>query len=333
MDIIKKITVRVMAVMLCITAMLGVGGLIYQFVAQSSDLAQWPAPGRLVDVDGDLTHIYCQGIGSPTVVVEQGNGGYYDHWHDMNSELSRLTRVCAYDRAGMGYSDSLGRVVKTDEVAQRLHKLLIAADITDDLILVGWSAGGIHVRNYYKQFPDKVAGMILVDSSHEQQQNRMSDPEPPQGFDAQRILAYLGPFGVIRLSGQIDRAMEYEPGSDEHKQRTNAVYNQSHWARAYFAEFDAFNMDQNMNRTPPSLGNISLTVLTRGKEVKQSGILQDREKVWQEMQNELAALSSQGKQIIASESGHSIHLDQPELVFNTAQEMLLQIRSLQGGNN
>ena len=92
-------------------------------------------------------------------------------------------------------------------------------------------------------------------------------------------------------------------------------------------------MDQNMSRTPPAVGDLPLTVLTRGKEVQQGGILQEREKVWQEMQKELAALSSQGKQIIASESGHSIHLDQPELIFNAVQEMLVKIRSLKGGSN
>lgn len=242
----------------------------------------------------------------------------------------------------MGYSDSLGRVVSTDEVVGRLHKLLSAADITDDLILVGWSAGGIHARNYYNQFPDKVAGMVLIDSSHEQQRSRMFDPTPAGGFDIRNVAAYLGPFGVVRLSGQIDRAVDYGPGSDEHKQRSKAVQNQSHWVRAYLAEFDAFDMDQEMNRTPPSLGDLPLTVLSLGKEVQQGGmpsyytleILQERERVWQEMQKELAALSTQGRQIIASESGHSIHLDQPDLIFDAVQEMLLKVRSSQkDGNN
>lgn len=103
MDTVRKIGAWFLVAMLCLIAMLGIGGFIYQSVAQSSDLAQWPAPGRLVDVDGDLMHIHCQGAGSPTIVVEQGNGGYYDHWHDLNNELSSLTRVCAYDRAGMGH--------------------------------------------------------------------------------------------------------------------------------------------------------------------------------------------------------------------------------------
>ena len=338
---IRKIGKWFLVAMLCLVATMGIGGFIYQSIAQSSDLSRWPAPGKLFDVDGGLMHIYCQGGGSPTIVIEQGNGGYYDHWHDMNGELSRLTRVCAYDRAGMGYSDSLGRVVRTDEVAGRLHELLSAADITDDLILVGWSAGGIHVRNYYKQFPDNVAGIVLVDSSHEHQQGRMFDPTPPGGFDTRRLGAYLAPFGVVRLSGEIDRAVDYGGGSDEHKQRTKAVQNQSQWLGSYLAEFEAFEMDQEMNRIPPSLGDLPLTVLTRGKEVQQGGmpsyytleILQERESVWQMMQKELAALSTQGRQVIAGESGHSIHLDQPELVFNAVQEMLVKVRSSQNDIN
>lgn len=331
MNTARKTGKLILKATLGLVATMGIGGIIYQSVAETSDLSQWPAPGRLFDIEGDLMHLYCQGTGSPTIVVEQGIGGYHDDWHDMNSELARLTRVCAYDRAGMGYSASLGRVVRSDEVAGRLHKLLSAADITDDLILLGWSVGGIHVRNYHKQFPDKVAGMILVDSSHEQQESRMPGARPPQGFDPRRMFAYLGPFGAIRLSGYFERVTELAPGSDEHKLRTKAVYNQSHWALAYYAEVDAFAMDQSMNQSPPSLGDLPLTVLTRGKEVTQGGILQEREKAWQVLQQELAALSSQGTQIIAYNSGHSIHLDQPELVFNAAQEMLAKIRSLQAG--
>jgi pimeloyl-ACP methyl ester carboxylesterase len=341
MNIARKVGRWFLVAMLCIVATTGIAGFIYQSIAQSSDLFRWPPPGRLFDVNGKKMHIYCQGVGSPTVVVEQGNGGYYDHWHDMNRELSGLTRVCAYDRAGMGYSASLGRVVGTDEVASRLHQLLSAADITDDLILVGWSAGGIHVRNYYKQFPNNVAGIILVDSSHEQQQSRMFDPTPPEGFDTRRLGAFLAPLGVVRLSGEIERAVSYGPGSDEHKQRTSAVQNQSHWLSAYLAEFNAFDLDQRMNQTPPSLGNLPLIVLTRGKEVQQGGmpsyytleILQEREDAWQMMQKELTALSTQGRQIIARESGHSIHLDQPELIFGAVQEMLTKVRSSQDESN
>lgn len=310
-----------------VIGVLALAGFIYQSLAQSADLSRHPAPGRLIDVDGALMHIYCEGEGSPTLVIEQGNGGYYDHWQQMNHQLATLTRVCAYDRAGMGYSESLGRAVQSEEVAARLHKLLAAADITDDLILVGWSAGGIHVRNYYRQFPDKVAGMILVDSSHEQQQRRLSDA-PVGGFDVRRMLAYTGPFGVIRLSGQIDAAMEYEPGSDEHKQRTRALYNQSHWARAYFAEYDAFNLDQRMNLAPPALDDLPLIVISRGKEVQQGAVLQQREKVWQELQKELTALSTRGNQIVAHQSGHSVHLDQPELIFNAVDAMLQNVRFL-----
>jgi pimeloyl-ACP methyl ester carboxylesterase len=327
MKTLKKTGAWCLAAMSCLLVMLGIGGFIYQSAAQSSDLARWPAPGKLIDVDGDRMHLYCQGEGSPTIVVEQGTGGYYDHWDDMNRTLSQLTRVCAYDRAGMGYSDSLGRPVGSAEIAARLHKLLSAADITDDLILVGWSAGGIYVRDYYAQFPDKVAGMILVDSSHEQQQSRMADVTPPSGFDVRRVLAYLQPFGVVRLSGLVDQVVAYEPGSDAHKQRTKVVYNQSHWARAYFAEADAFDIDQQANRRPPSLGDLPLTVLSRGKEVAQSE--QEHEKIWQELQKELAALSTQGRQVIAGESGHSIHLDQSELIFAVAQEMLLKARASQ----
>ncbi len=311
-----------------------VTGLVYQYLAQASDIRRWPPSGELVEVDGSLMHIYCQGEGSPTVIVEQGTGGYYDTWQDVNCEMASITRVCAYDRAGAGYSEPVGTSLDSEATADRLFSLLQQAGIDDSLLLVGWSAGGIYVREFYRKYPDKVVGMVLVDSSHEQQRSRLIDPVPPQSsFELSDVAGPLGYLGLIRISGEVDRLVELGPGSEEQKARLKAVQNQSHWAKAYYNEIDTFEQELALNRNPRSLGNLPLIVVSRGREVTQASpsslytleILQENEREWRALQTELVALSSEGVHVIASESGHSVHLGQPNLIVNAVQDIVTQV--------
>ncbi|TDI78761.1 MAG: hypothetical protein E2O79_11250 [Caldithrix sp.] len=91
-----------LASFLIITA---IGGRIYQVTSESRDLEKFPAPGKLVDLDGHLMHIHCRDQGSPTVVLELGIGSSSAAWDEIHQQLALVTRVCAYDRAGLGYSE------------------------------------------------------------------------------------------------------------------------------------------------------------------------------------------------------------------------------------
>src|SRR5574338_1353362 len=77
----------------------------YQFVGMVLDRAQYPPPGRLIDVGGHRLHLHCTGEGSPTVVLEAAGTGWSLYWSLVQPEVARMTRVCAYDRAGMGWSE------------------------------------------------------------------------------------------------------------------------------------------------------------------------------------------------------------------------------------
>lgn len=315
-------------------ALLGmVAGMFYQLFAQASDLRRYPPPGSLVEVDGHLMHIYCQGSGSPTVIVEQGTGGYYDTWGDVNREISTFTRVCAYDRAGAGYSEPVTEL-GSRPIADRLYKLLEQAGINDSLILAGWSAGGIYIREFYQHYPERVKGMVFVDSSHEQQRSRMINPVPQRGgVELADLSGPLGTLGLIRISGVVDRLIDQGPGSEEQKARLKVVQNQTHWAKSYYAEVDAFEQELALNNEPPSLGDVPLIVISRGREVVKASpsspytleILQENEKRWREMQSELAALSTNGTHIIAGESGHSIHQGQPDLIVSAVRDMVARV--------
>jgi pimeloyl-ACP methyl ester carboxylesterase len=158
-------------------------GRIYEVMMEARDDKRMPPPGQLFDVEGHLMHIHCQGQGSPTIVVEQGSGEQSLGWSEVIENMSRISRTCAYDRVGMGYSEPVGKPTSASDIAHNLERLLQAAEITDDLVLVGWSAGGIYQREFYRQFPERVKGMVLVDSAHEQQTQKLPPAPAEETFN------------------------------------------------------------------------------------------------------------------------------------------------------
>lgn len=302
-----------------------VGGRIYQVMSESDDLARYPAPGELVAVDDRMMHINCLGQGSPTVIFELGIGSASAAWSEVHEQVSQFTRACAYDRAGLGYSEPTEQPLRSSNVASRLQKLLRAARIEDDLVLVGWSAGGVYIREFYARYPERVKAMLFVDSSHEQQATRMPQT-PGNGADPMlKIAKHLAPFGLVRMSGILDHRVERGSGSDELKSRLKAIYHQSHILDTVWQESEAFNLDINATQPPPPVGDLPLIVLTRGEPDHSQ---QERD-AQNQLQQELTLLSTNGKRIVASASGHHIYADQPELLIESIEELVLLVRERQ----
>lgn len=298
-------------------------GAIYQVAMEARDDRRFPPPGKLVEVDGHRMHIFCQGAGSPTVIVEQGVGVQPLAWAPLNERMSAITTVCAYDRAGMGYSDPLDVPTTAAEAVRRLHALLERTGVTDDIVLVGWSMGGMYSREYYRQFPDKVKGMVLVDSSHEQQLFRLGDPDV--GYvNPLRTDRYLAPFGWIRLSGAVERRFANSPLPAPIRDRLIALNLRSSTPRTMVFEGDSFRADLAANRTPPSLGNIPLIVLSEGKP--NIPFMQERLETWFELQDELAHLSTNGRHVVATQSAHAIHRTEPDLILNAVRHVVAVVR-------
>jgi pimeloyl-ACP methyl ester carboxylesterase len=299
-------------------------GWTYQTLMEMRDDRRYPPPGKLVDVDGHRMHIFCQGKGSPTVIVEQGIGAQSLSWAQLNERMSAFTTVCAYDRAGMGYSDPLNHPTPAAEVAQRLHTLLERVQIADDIVLVGWSAGGIYVREYYRQFPDRVKGMVLVDSSHEQQQFRMRAPDAGNPT-SMKIDRYLAPIGWLRLTGEVERQYADVPLPPDIRDRIVAIKLRSRLPRTMLAEGDGFRADLSANRSPPTLGALPLVVISEGKP--DDPFMQQHLKTWFDLQEELAHLSTNGRHIVAAQSAHVIHRTEPDLIFNAVREVVGSARN------
>ena len=126
-------------------------------------------PGRLIDVGGHKLHIDCTGTGSPTVVLEPGLGEPSTAMAWIAPDVAATTRVCVYDRAGRGWSESAGTAQDGVQVATDLHTLLDRAGEHGPYVLAGHSAGGLYVLNFARLYPDDVAGVALLDSMSPQQ--------------------------------------------------------------------------------------------------------------------------------------------------------------------
>ncbi len=144
-------------------AIAAIGGM-YETAARAHDRNAYPAPGTLYNVGGHRLHLNCTGTGSPTVVLEHGLGATSAGWTRITTELTQTTRVCTYDRAGQGWSDDIANPQDGLAIAADLHTLLERSDESGPYVLVGHSAGGPYAMTYAAQYPDEVAGMVLLDS-------------------------------------------------------------------------------------------------------------------------------------------------------------------------
>src|ERR687898_2472820 len=178
-------------------------GVIYQAIATQIYQRTYSPPGEMVDAGTHNLHINCLGEGSPTVILEAANLGMSAHWVRVQQQVAQATRVCAYDRAGLGWSERGPEPRDARQISSELHTLLKDATGTEGpYVLVGHSYGGLYARNYAARYSEEVAGVVLVDSSHPEQFTR--SPEGRAMYEQIRRLGAVLPFatrlGVIRLT-------------------------------------------------------------------------------------------------------------------------------------
>jgi pimeloyl-ACP methyl ester carboxylesterase len=307
---------------LTLFVLLAITGAIYQSISIARDRRDYPMPGQLIDVGAYRMHIDCMGRGTPTVILDSGLGDSYISWRKVQPHIARFTRVCSYDRAGLGYSDSSPRPRTSKDFAQELHILLHNAGIIPPYILAGHSMGGFDVRLYASLYRSEVAGMVLVDSSHPEQQKRL--PAALNDFDAswlreQEFFEFTMPFGIARLLGFC--------GNDAEARAAECNF---HSLRESVAELKTIAKSAAQTASAGSLGDMPLAVLSRDPDSPQYDLPEDLVKpasdAWQRMQRELAQLSTRGTQVIAKNSGHYIQLDRSDLVIEAIRRVVDQAR-------
>lgn len=296
---------------------------------------RYMSPGRMIDVGGYRLHLQCQGQGEPTVVIDAGQGDFSLSWAEILPEVAKFTRVCAYDRAGLGWSDPSPRPRTAEVMVDELHTLLSIAELPGPYVLVGASTGGMNVRLFAHKFPEKVAGLILVDSAHEDQ---FSAPVVRQALDRMSKMMPLmnGAFLFLVRSGlaALWPALVPDGGGLRAKlpQKSVPVFeaivagDSKHLANAAkeLKELETTHAQMRAANIT-TLDDIPIIVLRHGAEqpmMASPEVVQALEETFAKLQEEMAALSSNGRVIVADRSGHAIHLDQPELVIEAIREVV-----------
>jgi pimeloyl-ACP methyl ester carboxylesterase len=311
---------RIVFLILMVLVAIALAGFLYENVSEARDRRSSPMPGKLVIIAGKKMHIDCMGEGSPAVILDSGLGDSYVSWFKVQSQIARFARVCSYDRAGLGYSDPSSQPRTSRAIAQELHALLQAADVAPPYVLVGHSMGGFDVRLYASLYRDQVDGMVLVDASHPDQENRF----PPELKNMEgtwlreaEFLEYTMPFGVPRLLGLCE---------EDPVQR--AAECNFHSARENVAELNAFSESAAQTAATPSLGDMPLAVLSHDPEKPSSEFPPDLAKpvneAWEKMQEEMSHLSQRGTQSIVKNSSHYIQIDQPAVVIDAVHAIVEQ---------
>lgn len=324
----RRFGLGVAAVLLVVMGALLVAGA----VAKGRLKAAHPPVGQLVDVGGYRLHLACQGAGSPTVILEAGAGNVGLHWALVQPAVAAQTRVCVYDRAGMGWSDPSPRPRSPAVMAEELATLLDLGGVEGPYVLVAHSLGGVIARQFALAHPQDVVGMVLVDSSSEQQIARFPEPIRNAGSGQLlplRLMSLAANIGLLALNPAIIPPSTQLP-ADTAATVQALVAASGTMIGAFQAEMAAVNMDT----TPPpmSLGDIPLIVLRHGRgDLPVQGavtaeVVQEYEATWAQMQGELAALSPRGRVVVAEGSGHDIHLERPDLVIDAIAQVISSVQ-------
>ena len=320
-----------------------VAGLIWALGSRAKArlAARYPAPGLMVDVGGYRLHLNCQGTpaaGRPTVVLEAAHSEPGLSWASVQPEVAKFTRVCSYDRAGLGWSEPSPKPRTADTIVDELHTLLARAGIEPPYVLVGHSIGGMYVRLYAHEHPDEVAGMVLVDATHEEQSARM--PAAIAKMQATSTNAAGCVFGFFRATSSIGLLAPFAkmkggvwPMPIPREARAaylSTVYSGPQYFKAATRETLAMPESLALVRARQirSLGDIPLTVISAGKPVIAAGHgiseadAEQMKAVATELHVEMAALSPRGKRVIAEGSGHYVQVERPALVVDAIREVV-----------
>jgi pimeloyl-ACP methyl ester carboxylesterase len=300
----RRRTIRVVVGLCSLIAVAALTGATYQWLATRKDLAATPPPGHLVDIGGHRLHLWCTGDGAPAVILDTGLGGSSAGWGFVQPEVARFTRVCSYDRAGMGYSDPGPSPRTARRIASELAELLARSGIAGPVVLVGASIAGFDVRVFASDYSERAAGLVLVDASHEDDAH-----EVPR---MARFVPLLSTIGLLRLFGV---SFGEGPESLAPSVRQFAQATQFRAAGHQAAADEIIHIRESAEEVRSSRRKLTIPVLVvtgaRGADEN-----------WRRLQRDQASLSERGCLIIAQQSGHVVSADQPEVVVDAIRTVV-----------
>jgi pimeloyl-ACP methyl ester carboxylesterase len=290
-----------------------------------------PPPGTLVDIGGTRLHAICSGAGSPTVVLEAGASSFAIDWSLVQPSIAKTTRVCAYDRAGHGWSDE-GPTATAARMVADLHALLAKLGEKPPYVLVGASAGGLYVRTYEHTHPGEVAGLVLVDPAHEDrlftffqgevvaiasltadqlkttmpsQPVRVPRRKPQTGAPFDRLPAALYRTRIALDTKLIEAMPEIVPPA--------VVAESAEGQRLALATLRDIS-----RRAEPALADRPVVVLSRGVDLPAAA---------RDVHASLGRLTRNFRHTVVDGSGHEVHLFQPDAVIRAIEAVVASVRS------
>ena len=326
---------RILLGLIGLVSAIVIGGSIWEAFEWRETLVKYPPSGKLVDIGGRKMHIDCRGEGSPTVVLEAGLdvAGVID-WALVHDALARKTRTCAYDRAGIVWSEPSNGVRDATTIARDLHATLAAAGEKAPYVMVGHSLGGPYIMTYTKLFGSEVEGLVFVDASHPDQIEKFATitgkTEQP-GQMLHKLAASLSWTGLVRaLSDQVDQprldralvaAMRaYLPRSLGHRNLELASL------KASLTQAGGLN---DLGDRPVVV--LSATAPMASQALARSGLSVEMGKaileLKKEMHKEQAAWSKNSRHELIDDASHYIQLDRPDVVIRAVQDVVRSVRT------
>jgi pimeloyl-ACP methyl ester carboxylesterase len=324
-----------------LAAALIAAGFLYQVIGAKRDRTRFAACGRCVEIgSGHKLYILEKGAGGPTVLFEAGIAATNLNWFHIQEIVARFTHTVSYDRGGLGWSSPSSTARTPINCAAELHDLLLRADIKPPYILVGHSFGGLVMRRYALSYPEDVAGLVLVDPMRCEEWPPMDPGKQSQidrGKRLSRVAVPIARFGLARLavtsllcrSGRISGQLAGAAGKggrhvlDRVTEEVGKMPREiwpvvaAHWSRpGYYV-----GMRNHVKAVPDTvremrdaepIHDIPVLLLTPGKSTPLSDELVNR-------------IGDNVHQVIAQESAHWIHLDEPDLVIDSIRDMVAAV--------
>lgn len=319
-------------------ALLLAAGATYQEVGARLDRRRFPAPGRLIQVGGHKLHLFELGSGAQTVVLESGISASHLNWRAVQARLAPFTKVCSYDRAGLGWSELCAESCTPSRLAAQLREMLSAASVPRPYILVGHSFGGLIVRSFAAQFPNETAGVVLVDPLDPAEWTPMTEEQTRiigHGVALSRRGAWAARLGVVRIclgllmagnrllpriaakawSGRASLVTDRIAGQVQKMPKETWPLVAAHWKQPKCFEgmarhFECLAASIAEMREAPAL-QIPVTLLAGTQNEHPA-----------DPAEHAARVSPHTKLIYAKNSGHWIQLDEPDLVVDAVREMI-----------
>jgi len=302
-------------------------GFAYEYWACTAAEQRYPPPGELIQVKEHKLHMVKKGRDGPTVVFEAGLGGEgHMSWSLVQDRLAEDSTTVSYDCAGYLWSERGSGPKTCEAMAEELYQMLDAAGVSKPYILVGHSMAGFILRSFVSQYHEDVAGVVLVDVSHPEQDLRfppemLANPHP----NWLELLSLK--FGLKRLRQQF--FVQSEPVKDPTlalmEARTKQLLHK--WLPTCIEEGDRFAALADEAAEINTFGDIPLVVLTGTKParrdyLKDTAVKQTVDGLWLEMQQELLLLSSNSRHLLVPQAGHVIQVDHPQAVIDAVLGLL-----------